>query len=74
MRTSKKQKKVEGSQRIYSGRFVVRMLPAQHRQLVERAKVEGVSLNLWVCCLLAKSIGKRPKRKRPKPVTKARGK
>lgn len=38
---------------IFSGKFVVRMRPELHRQLVERAQKENVSLNHLVVHLLA---------------------
>ena len=37
----------------YSGKFVVRMPRSLHRELAERAKREGVSLNTWILTLLA---------------------
>lgn len=37
----------------YSGKFVVRMPKSLHRELAERAKREGVSLNTWILTLLA---------------------
>ena len=40
--------------RAYSGRFVVRVTPETHRELVIRAAEEGVSLNRLVSTRLAK--------------------
>lgn len=40
-----------------SGRFVVRMPPALHAELAERAAREGVSLNALVVALLAGGVG-----------------
>lgn len=37
----------------YSGRFMVRIPPAQHRELAIRAKEAGVSLNRYVSSKLA---------------------
>ena len=41
----------------YSGRFVVRMPRSLHRQLVEAAEREGVSLNAYVTIALARVVG-----------------
>ena len=41
------------AERSYSGRFVVRVPPETHRQLVVRAAESGVSLNRLVSSLLA---------------------
>ena len=41
----------------YSGKFVVRVPRSLHRQLVEAAKQEGVSLNAYVNVVLAKAVG-----------------
>lgn len=41
----------------YSGRFVTRIPPTLHRDLVWRAEREGVSLNLFVATALARALG-----------------
>jgi antitoxin HicB len=41
----------------YSGKFVVRVPKSLHRQLVEEAERQGVSLNAYVNVALAKSVG-----------------
>ena len=41
----------------YSGKFVVRMPRSLHRDLVEQAADEGVSLNQYVNVALARAIG-----------------
>lgn len=41
------------AERRYSGRFVVRVPPAQHRELVIKAREAGVSLNRYVSQKLA---------------------
>lgn len=41
----------------YSGRFVVRIPPTLHRDLVRRAEREGVSLNMFAVAALARAIG-----------------
>ncbi len=38
----------------YSGKFVVRVGPSLHKQLVEDAKREGMSLNQYIVALLAR--------------------
>jgi len=44
---------------IFSGKFVVRITPVLHRQLVERAKKENVSLNHLVVSLLSYNVSLR---------------
>lgn len=41
----------------YSGRFVVRMPPSLHRDLVEAADDEGISLNQFVNVALGRAVG-----------------
>lgn len=41
----------------YSGRFVVRVPASLHRDLVEEAEREGVSLNQYVNVVLARAVG-----------------
>jgi predicted RNase H-like HicB family nuclease len=41
----------------YSGKFVIRLPRSLHRDLSERAKREGVSLNTWVVTLLGQGNG-----------------
>ena len=41
------------SDRVYSGKFMVRVPPVTHRALAVRAAEEGVSLNRFVSVLLA---------------------
>lgn len=41
----------------YSGRFVVRIPKSLHRELVEMAEREGVSLNTFVGVALGKAVG-----------------
>ena len=42
----------------YSGRFVIRIPKTLHRELVEMAEREGVSLNTFVNVALGKAIGR----------------
>jgi antitoxin HicB len=46
----------EPDEEDYSGKFVVRMAKSLHRELVLRAKENGVSLNLFVSSLLASRL------------------
>ncbi len=41
----------------YSGRFVVRIPKSLHRELVEMARRDGVSLNTFVNAALGKAVG-----------------
>jgi antitoxin HicB len=40
----------------YSGKFVVRVPRSLHRELVQRAEEEGVSLNQYINVVLASSV------------------
>ena len=42
----------------YSGKFVVRVPRSLHRDLIETAEREGVSLNQYICTTLARSVGR----------------
>ena len=42
----------------YSGKFVVRVSRSLHRELVENAEREGVSLNQYINVVLARSVGR----------------
>lgn len=42
----------------YSGKFVVRVPKSLHRELSEAADRDGVSLNMHIVAMLAKSVGK----------------
>jgi len=44
--------------RRYSGKFSVRLPRSLHRQLVERAKSDGVSLNQFINVALAQAAGR----------------
>jgi antitoxin HicB len=43
----------------YSGKWVLRTPRSLHRSLAERAKHEGVSLNMLAVALLAEALGHR---------------
>lgn len=56
----------------YSGRFNVRLPRTLHRQLVEAAERDGVSLNTYVVMLLSQQQDARPEeRPRPRAVRRA---
>ena len=42
----------------YSGKFVLRVPKSLHRELVEQAEQEGVSLNTYCLTVLAKAVGR----------------
>jgi hypothetical protein len=42
----------------YSGKFVVRVPRSLHRELVEHAEREGVSLNQYINVVLARAVGR----------------
>jgi antitoxin HicB len=44
-------------QESYSGKFVVRVPKSLHRQLVETAEKEGVSLNMFISTSLGRAVG-----------------
>ena len=44
--------------KIYSGQFVQRLPKSLHRQLVQRAESEGISLNQLATTLLAKGLAR----------------
>jgi antitoxin HicB len=52
----------------YSGKFVVRVPRSLHRELVERAADEGVSLNQYVNVALAGAVGQAPSAERARAV------
>lgn len=41
----------------YSGKFIVRVSKSLHRQLVEQAELEGISLNQYISTVLATAVG-----------------
>jgi antitoxin HicB len=47
----------EPADEAYNGRILVRLPKSLHRQLVEQAKEQGVSLNQWILTLLAMQSG-----------------
>jgi hypothetical protein len=44
-------------EKVFSGRVLVRMPASLHRELVEAAQADRVSLNQYVCALLAGGTG-----------------
>jgi antitoxin HicB len=47
----------EPSPRKYSGKMILRISPTLHKLLVQRAEVEGMSLNQYMSTTLATSVG-----------------
>jgi antitoxin HicB len=52
----------------YSGKFVVRVPRSLHRQLVEQAEREDVSLNQYINVTLARAVGQQSAAPQPAPV------
>ena len=42
----------------FSGRFVLRLPRSLHRDVVRKAKEEGVSINQWIVTTVARTIGR----------------
>lgn len=47
----------EPSPRKYSGKMILRISPSLHKLLVQRAEIEGMSLNQYMATALATSVG-----------------
>jgi antitoxin HicB len=47
----------EPSPRKYSGKMILRISPSLHKLLVQRAEIEGMSLNQYMSTALATSVG-----------------
>jgi antitoxin HicB len=61
----------------YSGKFIVRLPRSLHRELVETAEREGVSLNMFVSTVLGKAVGQANplnKKEYPQPYAQPREK
>lgn len=56
----------------HSGRFVTRVPRSLHRDLVDAAERDGVSLNQFVSAALARAVGERGTSSAAEPVRKAR--
>lgn len=52
-----------GSGGLASGKFLVRLPKSLHVALAERAKVEGVSMNLMFTAIVAEGLGRRKSRR-----------
>jgi antitoxin HicB len=52
-----------GSGGLASGKFLVRLPKSLHVALAERAKVEGVSMNLMFTAIVAEGLGRRKMRR-----------
>lgn len=55
----KKARKMAKKQKLPSGKFITRVPPKLHKALAGEAENEGVSLNLFVACALARAQGQR---------------
>ncbi len=58
--------------RKYSGKMILRVSPSLHKLLVQRAEVEGMSLNQYMSTALATSVGLSAEPK-PKKTEKRNG-
>ncbi len=63
----------EPCSRKYSGKMILRVSPSLHKLLVQRAKVEGISLNQYMSTSLATSVGLSLERNKTKKVEKTSG-
>jgi antitoxin HicB len=54
-----------GSGGLASGKFLVRLPKSLHVALAERAKVEGVSMNLMFTAIVAEGLGRKSARRSP---------
>jgi len=62
LKTAKKERRKiprPSSEDVYSGKILARTPKSLHKELMEKAKEEGVSLNQFVVYLLSKGIDKR---------------
>ena len=55
----------ESPERPYSGKFVVRLQPELHRDIVHCAAAESLSLNAWIVARLSESVGKKQPQAKP---------
>ena len=63
----------EPSSRNYSGKMILRISPSLHKLLVQRAEVEGMSLNQYMSTALATSVGLSIERTKTRKAEKASG-
>ena len=63
----------EPSPRNYSGKMILRISPSLHKLLVQRAEVEGMSLNQYMSTALATSVGLSVERTKTRKAEKASG-
>ncbi len=61
-----------GSGGPVSGKFLVRLPKSMHAHLIERARTEGVSMNLMVTSLVAEGLGRRGAVRRQRPARRSR--
>jgi antitoxin HicB len=63
----------EPSSRKYSGKMILRISPSLHKLLVQRAEVEGLSLNQYMSTALATSVGLSIERRKTRKAEKPSG-
>jgi len=63
----------EPSPRNYSGKMILRISPSLHKLLVQRAEVEGMSLNQYMSTALATSVGLSMEHKKTRKAEKPSG-
>jgi len=63
----------EPSPRKYSGKMILRISPSLHKLLVQRAEVEGMSLNQYMSTALATSVGLSIERRNTRKAEKSSG-
>jgi antitoxin HicB len=64
MRAAKRQIPRPSVRDSYSGKWQMRVPRSLHRRLAERARTEGVSLNMLATTLMAEGLGQRTSAKR----------
>lgn len=50
-------KRRENPDKLFTGKFIVRLTPEQHRKVYVASKIQGKSLNSWVSEVLEKVAG-----------------
>ena len=63
----------EPSPRGYSGKMILRISPSLHKLLVQRAEIEGMSLNQYMSTSLATSVGLSIERRKTRKAEKSNG-
>jgi antitoxin HicB len=63
----------EPSPRNYSGKMILRISPSLHKLLVQRAEIEGMSLNQYMSTALATSVGLSIEHRKTRKAVKSSG-